>query len=485
MPSTQGLSVPPTRRLSIVPPVVACLILIASPHLARLGSPSLYADDVDRVAQVRAEPLGRMLFAPFNEHVAPLFQLVTWFTWRVAGERLARAPMAFTLASFLPFVLTLALLWRVLRRETRGDAGALAGMAIFSISWLSIETVWWYSASSFMWSLCFTLAAWEATEPGALSPRSRFPAAFLATAAAPAFSMIGILAGPVAVVKAAATGGKSAWKDALAALLGTCLFLAVYGMVHDRDVVASNVERNAGVWSGLVAATRAPAAALVPAVFGRKTLPTAGASGPVFTLLSAAAALGLIVRAWKNPDERPALLSGLALIAGGYALTFCARAGAPGLLLLQTQRYHLFPMLGLLLVLSPALRWVFEPRRDPVPRLWLAVALASALVATHRSELRGRARFLRFPDQAATLDALDRLDLACAHSGVSRAQAIAALEPDSPAWAPAGRSVFVMLGPCAERARVPASSAPAILGTLYPRPPLSPQASKKVARDWR
>src|SRR5207248_557478 len=109
--------------------------------------------------------LGGILFEPFNEHLAPLFQSVSWLTWQFTGARLARAPLAFTLASYLPFGLTLGLLAWVLRRETRSTAAALAGLAVFAVSWLAVETVYWYSASSFMWSLLATLAAWSATGP--------------------------------------------------------------------------------------------------------------------------------------------------------------------------------------------------------------------------------------------------------------------------------------------------------------------------------
>ena len=445
MSSAQGTRQSLRRRLSLAAPVAACLILGASPHLARLKTPSLYADDVDRVAQLRTGTLGGILFAPFNEHVAPLFQVVSWTTWRLAGGRLAQAPLAFTLASFLPFVLTLAVLWRVLKRETRSDAAALVGLAVFSVSWLSIETVWWYSASSFMWSLLGTLTAWSAIDAG--GGRSRRWLALLASTAAPSFSMIGILAGPVAAVKAVSAGGRRAWRDALAALAGSLLFLAVYGLVYERG----GVESSAGVWPGLIAVSRAPAAALVPAVVGLRTLPTSGANGLFLSLVSAAAALGLFVWAWKTPGERPTILSGLALIVGGYTLAFCARAGAPNLQIMEVQRYHLFPMLGFVLVLTPGLRFAFGASRRPVPQCWLAVLLVALLVAAHRSELRGRARFLRFPDQAATLATLDRLDDVCAREGVSRAQAIAALGPWPADWAPPGRSVGVLLGPCATR----------------------------------
>ena len=46
----------------------------------------------------------------------------------------------------------------------------------------------------------------------------------------------------------------------------------------------------------------------------------------------------------------------------------------------------------------------------------------------HAPEMRGRALFLRYPDQAHTLAALDRLAGLCARLGVTPSQALAALD---------------------------------------------------------
>lgn len=444
-------------RAATAVPVVVLLGLCLAPYAGRLREPSLYADDVERVAQLQTRTFGRLLVLPFNEHLAPLFQLESWLTWRLAGRSLTAAPGAFTVASVVPFGLTLGLLAWVLRRETRSAAAALAGVAVFSLSWLTLETVIWYSASSFMGALLLTLAAWAAAEPGAgRRPGWRRAAALLAAAGAPAFSMIGLLAGPVAAVRAAAAAGRRGWRDALPPVAGTLLFLAAYAVGHDRAGVASDVDPGAGIGPGLVAATRAPAAALVPAVLGVRTLPATGAAGVALSVLTLAAAAVLVVVAVRRPAGRPAILGGLVLIAGGYALTYCARAGAVEGRLLETQRYHLFPLLGLVFLLAPGLRWAFAPWRDrPAVGLWGAAALAAALLVTHRAEMRGRIGFLRFPDQPERLAALDRLGATCARLGVTRDQALFALDPVEAAWCPRGYSVFRLLGPCAPSARVP------------------------------
>src|SRR4051812_41814880 len=100
--------------------VVACL----APHLGRLRHPSLYTDDVVRIAALQAVPFPRLLFLPFNEHMAPVFEVVSWIAWRLAGGRLAQAPLALTVASYVPFLLNLGLLGWLVRRETGSTATA-------------------------------------------------------------------------------------------------------------------------------------------------------------------------------------------------------------------------------------------------------------------------------------------------------------------------------------------------------------------------
>src|SRR3954454_19992805 len=79
---------PSTEALLLVGGVLACLF----PYAGRLGHPSLYADDVIRIIQLRAFPFGRLLLLPFNEHVWPLFQGVSWLTGRWAGGELHDRP---------------------------------------------------------------------------------------------------------------------------------------------------------------------------------------------------------------------------------------------------------------------------------------------------------------------------------------------------------------------------------------------------------
>src|SRR5690606_7430477 len=104
--------------------------LCLAPHAARLARPSLYADDVARVEQLQVMSPRAMLRRPFNEHLAPSFEVVSLATWHAAGRSLAAAPRTFTIAGLLPMPLILALLGVAVRRESRSTTAALGAVAL-------------------------------------------------------------------------------------------------------------------------------------------------------------------------------------------------------------------------------------------------------------------------------------------------------------------------------------------------------------------
>src|SRR3954462_9681456 len=102
------------RRLLLVLFVAICL----APLGFRAAHPSVFSDDVTRIEQLQtAGSLREILFVPFNEHMAPVFQTVSWVTWNLAGRSLTGAAFAFTMASFVPHLLSLLLLGVFVRRE--------------------------------------------------------------------------------------------------------------------------------------------------------------------------------------------------------------------------------------------------------------------------------------------------------------------------------------------------------------------------------
>jgi hypothetical protein len=441
------------------PPYLLALLftlLVLSPYLARLTYPSLYADDILRVAQVRLESFERVLFRPFNEHLAPLHGLITAILWPASGGRLTRIPTAFTLASFVPLPLALGALGRLIRRRTGSITTALAAVAAAGLSWLYLDVVANYSGSGFVWALALTLLAIDA------AGRAR-ATALLAALAAPAFSAIGLLAGP-----AGALGGWFPAEPARRAtrlravawpITGTFLYLALGALLRYRDVLVAGYERNANWPTGLAAAARAVAGVLPTSLIGRNlekiyTSPV-GRWDVILAALLLAAALGW---ATFDPRRRGLVLTGLALIVGGYALTYPVRVGGATEWLLRVDRYHLFPHFGLVLIvaalIAPALR-----RLDATPRrAWAAgVVVALAFWLSHAPLMAKRMRFYRFPEQARTLAALERVEALARRAGITRAQALAALGVTRTAWLQPERNATTaaaMLGPLAGAARL-------------------------------
>jgi len=450
------------RGLAAVALAAAFAAICLYPHLLWVGQPSLFSDDVMRVTDLQTIPPGRMLVRPFNEHLAPLFEAVSLASWHLAGRRLTAIPAAFEAASLLPFVLCLVFLGRIVRREVGSTAAALAAVAAFSLSAMVVETVQWYSASSFTWALLGCLVALDG------AGRSRWWQSALAAAAAPAFSAIGLLAGPLGASRALLSGGsrRRAWLRALAPAAGSLAYLGFASVFRYRDVLTESVHRNADLPLGLLSTARAPLDVLIPGLFGLRNVDLALPAG----LDLALAGLGLaivLVWAWRSRD-RPLILGGLLLIVGGYGLTYPFRTVHGPHWILEVQRYHLFPQLGLVLLLAPAAaRGLRRLDGRPVARLAFATGLAALLLWVHLPEMKKRGRNFHFPEQRRTLAALERLDALCRAEGITRWQALAALDPVRTRWFPHEYNALMMLPPGVESPRLPdALVRPTLLASL-------------------
>lgn len=461
-------------------PVVWGTLLVAglclAPHLLRLTHPSLYADDLVRVADLRTQSLAALLTRPFNEHIAPVFETVSWLSWQAAGRRLTRSPWSFTVASFVPGVLCAVVLARLVWLETGSNAAALVALVLFTLPGRFLEVFWWYSASSFAWALLFTLLAWLAVR--SQSRLGPFAAA-LAALAAPSCSAIGLLAGPTAASRFLADSARSGpikWKSRLAGLIplaGTGLYLALAAGLRYGAIVTESVARQGDLAQGLLTASRAPLAALLPGLLGYNVLDGTSVWGPAFSF---ALVFGALVWAGRDPDARPVVLAGLVLAVGGYAITHGLRTtllGGP-VATLRVQRYHLFPLVGLILIASRAAAPIL--RRIPAERSVLpAIALAVLLLAVNFPAMKGTARFFRFKDQHAFLEAVEHLDAIKEREGTTRAQALEALgRPPQPRWAPIPElNPLVLLGPThngsPDHPRSNANVREALLNALTPR----------------
>jgi hypothetical protein len=447
---------------------IVCLL----PHVQRLAHPSLFSDDVIRIADLQTRPLGDLLLRPFNEHVAPIFELISWTTWQLAGRRLSYAALAFTLASVVPLLLCLLALCALVCRETRSLTTGLCATVLFCLSAVHVEAIWWYSASSFTWALLATLLTWLCILGAQAADRRGTPATLwriggaVAAAAAPACSAIGLLAGPVGALRAGLIPGPVRRKlmRMLVPLAGTLLYLTTAGGTHYGMILRSSVERSPNSFAGLLCCLRAPADVLAMGLFGLgngdRWLP-----GGLDLILTVCMLVGAL--SWPGlGSRRPMMLCGLATILGGYALTYGVRNVYGTHWLMEVQRYHLFPQLGFVLILAAAAQSALV-RFDVRPRVSLraATVLAVLLLVANRSLLESRLRSYRFPDQQATLCALERLDLVCREQGITRSQAVRALGPVRPRWFPHNSCALAMLPDSVEIPSLPDEAARTALKT--------------------
>lgn len=419
---------------------LACLAIVAWPHLGRLKVASLYSDDLVRLAHLRQMSPSGMLFRPFNEHLAPLFECVSLLCWALAGHRITATPAAFTAASLLPGLLCALALGAVLRGETRSRATGWCAFVAFGLAILPLETFWWYSASSFTWALLATLGAWwcmSRSQPGWAV------GAVLASAAAPAMSAIGLLAGPLAASRGLSSHGHRRWPARLAIaalpLLGTASYVGMGLLFHHERVVADSLEHHGNNWKAAQLTLVAPAVTLLP---GQLDWTDLDQQVPAAASLAAGAvvlALVVVAAVRTRGARRALVVAGAVLIYGGYALTFAARAHFwDRCELLHVQRYHLFPQAGLIAWLAaaagPGLARL-EAARPGMAR-FTPIALAVLLLGSHRTHYQNWTLHFRFEDQQAHLAAVGRLEEVCREQGIDRDRALRCLRPVRTPWMP-------------------------------------------------
>lgn len=467
---------PPSRR----PPILLAALFGAIclvPLGLRAAHPSLFSDDVTRIGQLQTSPsLGAILFVPFNEHMAPLFQAVSWATWAACGRHLPEAPTAFTLASYLPHVLALIALGVLVRRELRSPTTAMAAVAMLGLSRLIGETYAWYSASSFTWALLGAILALDAAGRAATAGGRRrlgwLVASMFASLLAPAGSGIGLLAGPLAAIRLTAAPGAS-WKARVAGAwptLGTLGYLAVCGLFRYREVLAASEAKGVGLRAALRNVWCAPADVLLPGQFG---LPTLEPYLPDLVALVASSAMLVAGLIWaiRDAEHRAWISGGLWLIAGGYALTIGLRSYPGSPMVLGNERYQLFPQLGVVLMASVAMR-PFLRRFDGDPRrsLGAASAVAAVVLLAQIGPIRATARSYRWPEQAKTLAAIERLAEIGRREGITRDQILGAVDPVRTRWFNSDWNALMMLPTAAIAPRkADAEVRSTLLGSLSPQ----------------
>jgi hypothetical protein len=437
----------------VLGPAFAGLCLF--PSLLCLRKPAIFYDDVVRIADLHEHGPAGNLFVPINEHMQPFFQAVTALAWELADGRLVRLPVSLGIATAVPFVLNLALLAILVHRGLGSWTAALLASALFSLGSISYyETVVWYSASSFQWALAWTLAALiVVTLAGSDGRRSVFwwTMAIVSSAMAPASCAVGLLGGPAAALwwlsDRQVTRSIGSQARAVIPIIGTAAHLAVCAAFLYHDQLSAQMHQNPYYLPGLLNVYRAPIDVLLPAVVGWRNIDGLLPDAIELGLF----AVGLAAIAWsarRSADPRP-LVVGAFLILAGYVLIYGSRH-LPGddHWVLGVERYHLFPQLGLTLILASALASLSRRLdRRPVAGILVVSCSALLLLLVRADTLTTLSRFYRFPDQPRTLAALDRLAHVCRANGITRHQALRAFDPIRRKWFPAARPEVIGMIP--------------------------------------
>lgn len=422
--------------------VLASVICLAALGIQAMSlcRPLLYHDDFDILAKSAtwSDTLAN-LWVPVNEHSWPLTRLDACALIQLAG-RPTLVPFATALQTRLVLVACMVLTYLFIRRERGHPFYGLAGMAVFGISAVYQEAVYWYAASPALLALGTALLALLAAQRW----RQTGSWGYLALSAlwamlAPGWFAGGILAGPLCCLYLLSVNGR--WASPVP-FLGSLAFLAVSlpfagkEILHAQHYGQKNALQAFDLTTGSINTGRALVDHLALGAVGIGELTCPPALAVVGVLLSA----GVGVWWWRRAPARRLLILGLGFILVSYLLTYSARAAwSYETQLRYWSRYSVFPQLGVAFVLCGGL----AGRRETTDRLsrreiWtLGWIVAILLVVQLPRGLIGTPYNLK---QMVVLRRVEEVDALCRRHAIGAEDARAAVKKlpgligDDDAW---------------------------------------------------
>jgi hypothetical protein len=455
----------PAPRSTLFLLVASCCVAALLLHAVALYHPVLVVDDFQILVRSWTWRIALdNLWVPANEHAMPLGRLSTWALAALAGKA-STVPHVLLWQGPLGIVLGMLLLYRFVCRELGHPLYGVAAMALFGVSTVYQQAVFWFSASFSVLSLDFLLLGLLAAQAWRRTGRPwQLLLAATWAALAPAWFAIGILAGPLCCLyllpaeeKGDAAGGTrlARWlrpvQHVLAALvpvLGSVAFLAVSlprtaeVILHLPHYEGKTAIEAFHVLPGLVNAGRSIVDNLVLGMFGVSGMPYLVCPLPwVFVLLALLTAGG--VWWWRGVRQYRLLLLGLGCILANYVLVYGARSQegwnyltANGYGLHTWSRYHLFPQFGLTLFLIGGLPRCEGHRLQLDPagllsarqvKFLLGLVAILFVIQAPRGVIGGRFWTVHYPQQQAVLRQIDAMDSRCRQLRIDRETAVQAL----------------------------------------------------------
>lgn len=417
--------------------IAGCVLLL---HAAVWVNPTLVQDDFDILPHALTwRATQEATWIPQNEHTMPLGRLSTWGLVQLSPSKHGLAYLA-AMQGVVGILLAIPLVYLFVARETQSPPLGVLASLLFAVSSIYQQAVVWFAASFSILALDTLLLALLAAQAWRMTGKAIYlDLCVLCCLLAPGWFASGILAGPFCVLYLIWPEAEAAsrWNRlSLLPLLGSALFLAIAlprvaaTILHLPHYQGQTALEAFAPGTGILYTCRSLVDNLLLGQIG-----LTGISPPPGLAFVVLAILLVILGRWILPagNLRLAVLGG-GLILAPYLLTYSARAAwdysESGFYTHVWNRYHLFPQLGVsLLVIAGLSGRLSETARADFSTTWQRRLswLLVILLVLHLP--RGILATPKVWEQWDAFSRLDRVDSRCREMGIDRKEAIAVLPP--------------------------------------------------------
>jgi hypothetical protein len=371
------------------------LVSITAPLALHQSGMSGYAMSWDDFPLVRDglhwEQTQRSLWQPFNNHLFPLFRLLTWSVVAAAG-RLSAVPDYLFFAWLVGLAVSLLTLYEFVSRETGCTTTGWVAVLLAGMTSTYHLSAGLYATTQIFWAIAFCLIMLVCLQ----SMRDGFRWSALVAAAvvamlAPAWRTEGVLAGPLGSLYclsgAIGTHARQRAAAIIAPSAGTCMFLAVVFAMCGMDFLGSPGSING-----------APLVTFDPIIGAYLTARMAtehlllwnlGLRGELSTeqfLVLFALLVGVGVFWARRAPRWPLVMCGLGLMIFSYMLVYTTRGNLALEGVRRSPWYLIFPHFGWALFVSAGLAPMVPTQVGVVGthKLIRVASLGLALYLLHR-----------------------------------------------------------------------------------------------------